>query len=160
MSYDKTLKAGPYKFGFSTTRPSWVEHFPYQNGLLIWKWDTSQNDNNVSQHAGSGLLLPVDAHPKPLKWSDGTLMRTRIQSYDSPSARTGRTPSGCTRRTSPRRSRRFRANRIFDDHKNTYYDETNPTSGVRVTDTNTKIAIVKEPRDGSTITVKVSAATK
>ncbi len=37
VSYDKTLKTGPYNFGFSTTRPSWVEHYPYQNGLLIWK---------------------------------------------------------------------------------------------------------------------------
>jgi immune inhibitor A len=35
VSYDKTLKTGPYNFGFSTTRPDWVEHYPYQNGLLI-----------------------------------------------------------------------------------------------------------------------------
>jgi len=26
----------------------------------------------------------VDSHPQPLHWSDGTLMRPRIQSYDSP----------------------------------------------------------------------------
>ncbi|WP_405955260.1 immune inhibitor A domain-containing protein [Streptomyces phaeochromogenes] len=160
VSYDKTLKVGPYNFGFSTTRPSWVEHFPYQNGLLIWKWDTSQNDNNVSQHAGSGLLLPVDAHPKPLKWSDGTLMRTRIQSYDSPFS-TYRTDALKLHKADvATKIPSLPGNRIFNDHTNTYYDETNPTSGVRVTDTNTKIAIVKEPRDGSTITVKVSAATK
>lgn len=137
-----------------------MEHFPYQNGLLIWKWDTSQNDNNVSQHAGSGLLLPVDAHPKPLKWSDGTLMRTRIQSYDSPFS-TYRTDALKLHKADvATKIPSLPGNRIFNDHTNTYYDETNPTSGVRVTDTNTKIAIVKEPRDGSTITVKVSAATK
>ena len=72
VSYDKTLKVGPYNFGFSTTRPHWVEHFPYQNGLLIWKWDTSQADNNTSAHPGAGLVLPVDAHPAALKWADGT----------------------------------------------------------------------------------------
>ncbi len=52
VSYDKTLKVGPYNFGFSTTRPDWVEHIPYQNGLLIWKWDTSQPDNNTADHPG------------------------------------------------------------------------------------------------------------
>ena len=40
-SYDKYLKTGPYNFGWANTRPDWVEHFPYQNGLLISYWDTS-----------------------------------------------------------------------------------------------------------------------
>ena len=52
MSYDKTLKTGPYNFGWASTKPDWVEHFPYQNGLLIWQWDTSQPDNNVGVHPG------------------------------------------------------------------------------------------------------------
>src|SRR5690606_18679439 len=78
VSYDTTLRTGPYNFGFTgTDRPNWVEHFPYQNGLLIWKWDTSQTDNNTSQHPGTGLILPVDSHPDALRWSDGTLMRNR-----------------------------------------------------------------------------------
>lgn len=160
VSYDKTLKVGPYNFGFSTTRPSWVEHFPYQNGLLIWKWDTSQADNNVSAHPGKGRLLPVDAHPAPLKWSDGTLMRNRIQSYDSPfsSYRTDRLT--LHKADVATKIKSLPGNRIFNDHKNTYYDETNPYAGVKITDTNTKIAIVKEPRSGKTITVKVTAATK
>ncbi|CAM5453485.1 M6 family metalloprotease domain-containing protein OS=Streptomyces tendae OX=1932 GN=GUR47_07820 PE=4 SV=1 [Streptomyces tendae] len=83
VSYDKTLQTGPYNFGF-TERPDWVEHYAYQNGLLIWKWDTSQADNNTSQHPGTGLVLPIDSHPTALKWKDGTLMRNRIQAYDSP----------------------------------------------------------------------------
>ena len=32
----------------SRHRPDWVEHFPYQNGLLVSYWDTSQADNNES----------------------------------------------------------------------------------------------------------------
>ncbi len=52
VSYDRYLKTGPYNFGFPNTRPDWVEHFPYQNGLLIWYWDTSQADNNTSEHPG------------------------------------------------------------------------------------------------------------
>ncbi|MBG0854898.1 immune inhibitor A [Streptomyces spinoverrucosus] len=160
VSYDRTLKVGPYNFGFSTTRPDWVEHYPYQNGLLIWKWDTSQADNNTGDHPGVGLILPVDAHPTPLKWSDGTLMRNRIQSYDSTfsSYRT----DGITLHNAGVATviKSQPGNRIFNDRKYTYYDETTPAAGVRITDTNTKIAIVKEPRDGSTITVKVSAASK
>ncbi|MFF4135296.1 immune inhibitor A domain-containing protein [Streptomyces mirabilis] len=160
VSYDKTLKTGPYNFGFSTTRPSWVEHYPYQNGLLIWKWDTSQKDNNVSAHAGSGLILPVDSHSTALKWSDGTLMRSRIQSYDSPFSlyRTdGLTLHGADVATKiPSKP----GVPVFNDHTSTYYDTTAPTAGVKITDTNTKIRIAKEARDGSTISLEVGPAVK
>ncbi|MGW4976367.1 immune inhibitor A domain-containing protein [Streptomyces mirabilis] len=160
VSYDKTLKTGPYNFGFSKTRPSWVEHYPYQNGLLIWKWDTSQKDNNVSAHAGSGLILPVDSHSTALKWSDGTLMRSRIQSYDSPFSlyRTdGLTLHNADVATKiPSKP----GVPVFNDHTSTYYDTTAPTAGVNITDTNTKIKIVKEARDGSTISLAVGPAVK
>ncbi|MER5908195.1 immune inhibitor A domain-containing protein [Streptomyces mirabilis] len=160
VSYDKTLKTGPYNFGFSKTRPSWVEHYPYQNGLLIWKWDTSQKDNNVSAHAGSGLILPVDSHSTALKWSDGTLMRSRIQSYDSPFSlyRTdGLTLHNADVATKiPSKP----GVPVFNDHTSTYYDTTAPTAGVNITDTNTKIKIVKEARDGSTISLEVGPAVK
>ena len=160
VSYDKTLRMGPYNFGFSTTRPSWAEHFPYQNGLLIWKWDTSQADNNVSRHPGHGRLLPVDAHPKPLKWADGTLMRNRIQAFDSPFSSYRTDGFTLHKADVATRIKSFPGNRIFNDRTNTYYDASNPNAGVKITDTHTKIAIVKQPRDGSTITVKVSPATK
>jgi immune inhibitor A len=159
VSYDKTLKVGPYNFG-SAARPDWVEHYPYQNGLLIWKWDTSKADNNTSEHPGTGLVLPVDAHPQPLKWSDGTLMRSRIQAYDSPFS-TFRTDGITLHKADVAAVVRSQpGNRIFNDHKYTYYDAATPTAGVKVTDTNTKIEILRERRDGSLITVKVSAATK
>ncbi|MEU9284986.1 immune inhibitor A domain-containing protein [Streptomyces sp. NPDC048275] len=159
VSYDKTLKVGPYNFGFST-RPSWVEHFPYQNGLLIWKWDTSQADNNTSVHPGAGLILPVDSHPTALKWSDGTVMRGRIQAYDSPFSlyRTdGLTLHNADVATKIPSSKGVST---FNDHTSTYYDETAPRAGVEITDTNTKIKIVKEALNGSTITLKVGAAVK
>ena len=85
--YDESLQTGPYNFGFLNTLQNWVEHFSYQDGLLVNYWDTSYSDNNVGDHPGGGLILPVDAHPKLLHWeggtADGTLMRPRIQSYDS-----------------------------------------------------------------------------
>ncbi|MEV6172832.1 immune inhibitor A domain-containing protein [Streptomyces sp. NPDC051954] len=160
VSYDKTLKVGPYNFGFSTTRPSWVEHYPYQNGLLVWKWDTSQADNNTSQHKGTGLVLPVDSHPTALKWSDGTLMRNRIQAYDSPFSlyRT----DGITLHNADVATRipSQKGVPVFNDHTSTYYDASNPTAGVKITDTNTKIKIVKEAKNGSTISLEVGPAVK
>ncbi|MGW3033277.1 immune inhibitor A domain-containing protein [Streptomyces sp. NPDC001178] len=160
VSYDRTLKVGPYNFGFSTTRPDWVEHYPYQNGLLIWKWDTSQQDNNTSQHPGVGLVLPVDSHPTALKWSDGKPMRSRIQSYDSPFSlyRT----DGITLHNADVETRipSSKGVPVFDDHASTYYDDSTPFAGVKITDTNTKIKIVREAKDGSTIKVEVGPAVK
>ncbi|MFI2414966.1 immune inhibitor A domain-containing protein [Streptomyces sp. NPDC018947] len=159
VSYDKTLKTGPYNFGFAS-RPDWVEHYPYQNGLLIWKWDTSQADNNTSQHPGTGLVLPIDSHPTALRWSDGTLMRNRMQSYDSTFS-TFRTDGITLHKADvPTRISSSKGVSVFNDHTSDYYDESNPTGGVRVTDTNTKIKITKEARDGSTIELEVGRAVK
>ncbi|MEO8272631.1 MAG: immune inhibitor A domain-containing protein [Chloroflexota bacterium] len=85
-SYDKALELGPYNFTDPTGiggKPNWVEHFPAQDGLLIWYWDSSFADNNVGDHPGGGLLLPVDSHPGILHWSDGSTARPRIQSIDA-----------------------------------------------------------------------------
>jgi immune inhibitor A len=160
VSYDKTLKVGPYNYGFSTTRPDWVEHYPYQNGLLIWKWDTSQADDNTSAHHGEGLILPVDAHPTPLKWSDGTLMRNRVQAFDSTFSWY---PTDAITLHNADVATRIKSRPgvpVFDDGKSTYYDPTTPLAGVKVTDTNTSIKIVGEPLSGSTITVKVGPSAK
>ncbi len=82
IGYDKALQVGPYNFGFPAT-PNLVEHFPYQDGLLISYWDSSYHDNNVGDHPGEGLILPVDSHPQIETWTNGSQMRPRIQSYDS-----------------------------------------------------------------------------
>ncbi|MGW1540522.1 immune inhibitor A domain-containing protein [Streptomyces sp. NPDC002309] len=157
VSYDKTLKVGPYNFGF-TARPDWVEHYAYQNGLLIWKWDTSQADNNTSQHAGTGLVLPVDSHPTALKWADGTLMRNRIQAYDSPFS-LGRTDGMTLHRADVAKYiPGSKGVPLFNDRTGDYYDESNPTGGVKITDTNTKIKILKEAWNGSTIELEVGPA--
>ncbi|MEO5745279.1 MAG: hypothetical protein ABIQ53_11935 [Terracoccus sp.] len=80
--YDASLKTA-YNFGFLNTRPDWVETQRYQNGLLVSYWDESFGDNNVGEHPGGGLILPVDAHPDFSHWPDGTLMRNRILAGDS-----------------------------------------------------------------------------
>ena len=85
--YDDGLRTGPYNFGFLNTLGNWVEHFPYQDGLLVWYYDTSFADNNVGDSCASGrcggLVLPVDAHPELLLRPDGTVWRPRVQSFDA-----------------------------------------------------------------------------
>ncbi|MFF5300707.1 immune inhibitor A domain-containing protein [Streptomyces sp. NPDC013161] len=160
VSYDKVLKVGPYNFGFSTTRPDWVEHYAYQNGLLIWKWDTSQADDNTSEHAGEGLILPIDSHPTQLKWSDGTLMRNRVQAYDSPFG-LDRTDSMTLHNADVATKIKSQPGvPVFDDGRSTYYDTSNPTAGVKITDTNTRIKITRESHDGSTVSLQVGPSAK
>lgn len=160
VSYDKTLEVGPYNFGFSTTRPDWVEHYSYQKGLLVWLWDTSQKDNNTSRHHGSGLILPIDASPAPLKWTNGSTARNRIQAFDSTFSKYRSEDFTLHSADVPLRIRSHAGVPVFDDRKGTYWDAANPTASVKVTDTNTRIKIVKQPRDGSTITVEVGRSTR
>ncbi|WP_432072897.1 immune inhibitor A domain-containing protein [Streptomyces wuyuanensis] len=160
VSYDQTLKVGPYNFGFKAPKDGWVEHYPYQNGLLVWLWDTSQKDNNTSQHPGKGLILPIDANPKALKWADGTLMRNRIQAFDSTFSTFRSDALTLHKADVPTRIAAHKGNSVFDDRKGVYWFEENPTAGVQVPNTNTKISIVKEPKNGQTIKVRVDRSAK
>ncbi|MFD3520528.1 immune inhibitor A domain-containing protein [Streptomyces sp. NPDC058653] len=160
VSYDTTLKSGPYNFGFKAPKADWVEHYAYQNGLMVWLWDTSQKDNNTSVHPGKGLILPVDAHAKPLKWADGTVMRNKIQTFDSSFSTF---PTDLFRLHNADKAQWIlpqAGKPVFDDRKGTYWYAENPTGSVDVPDTNTKISIVSEPLSGSTMTVKVDRSTK
>ncbi|WUC83719.1 immune inhibitor A [Streptomyces sp. NBC_00536] len=161
VSYDSTLKVGPYNFGFTNSdRPQWVEHYAYQDGLLIWLWDTSQKDNNTSVHPGAGLILPIDSKAKPLKWADGTLMRNKIQPFDAPFSWYSTDDITLHNKGVATRIKPSAGNGVFDDHKGKYYYDENPTGSVKVTDTNTKIKIAKESYDGLQMTVEVGPAVK
>ena len=83
LGADDSLRTGPYNFGFLNTKGDWVEKFPYQDGVLVSYWDTSQSDNNVGEHPGQGEILPIDVHQNLVKMDDGTSARTRIQVYDA-----------------------------------------------------------------------------
>lgn len=85
MGYDATLAVGPYYFGYldNPLLAHFVDHFAYQDGMLINYWDTSQTNNQTRRHPGAGLLLPIDAHYQALYRVDGVIWRNRIQTYDS-----------------------------------------------------------------------------
>ncbi|MEU8774084.1 immune inhibitor A domain-containing protein [Streptomyces sp. NPDC048606] len=160
VSYDRTLKVGPYNFGWANSKPGWVEHYPYQDGLLIWLWDRSQKDNNTSQHPGSGLILPIDANAKPMKWSDGTLLRNKIQPYDATFSAYSTDAFTLHKNGESLFLKPKPAQLVFDDHKGKYWYEENPTGSVKVTDTNTKIKIAKETYDGLEMTIEVGPSVK
>jgi immune inhibitor A len=134
MGYDDGLRTGPYNFGFPATAPNWVEHFPYQDGLQVWYYDESFDDNNVGDHCASGrcggLYLPVDAHPKLLLRPDNRqVWRPRIQSYDSTFG-VDKTDKIClhTNSTTVQCYGDLPANKKFDDTQS-YWVAPNPAIG-------------------------------
>ncbi|QNN52448.1 immune inhibitor A domain-containing protein [Nocardioides mesophilus] len=153
LGYDQTLQQGPYNFGWSKTEPNRVEHFPYQDGMLVWYWNDLYADNNTSTHPGGGLVLPVDARGEALAWSDGTVARNRIQAFDATFGleRTDalslhrETEDGMTTLEVPARA----AAPVFDDtHGERYWDEANEQGSVQVPDTGTQIKVVNSNRNG------------
>ncbi|XCM84029.1 immune inhibitor A domain-containing protein [Kitasatospora sp. HUAS MG31] len=141
VSYDTTLKTGPYNFGFSTTKPGWVEHYANQNGILIWLWDSSQSDNNVANHPGQGLAIPVDSHPNTLKWADGTLMRPRVQGYDSTFGFERTDALKLHKADVETKIPSAKGVTVFDDRKS-YWTEENKYSSVKVPNTGTQIEVL------------------
>jgi immune inhibitor A len=153
VKYDRYLRTGPYNFGFTPDRPDLVEHFPYQQGLMISYWDTSQSDNNVSNHQGEGLNLYVDAHPAPLYNLDGEAWRNRIQLYDAPFSL--RKADSFTLHVNGRPSyvRGQKAQPLFDDTRN-YNLQGSPGAGVRLAKAGVKIRVVQQ--DGTSMRIAIS----
>lgn len=85
--YDKTLAQGPYSFDYRDTAPNKVDHFPYQDGLLVWYANGRYADNNTSSHPGGGQALPVDANPTYRVWTEdgdpASYASGRLSTYDS-----------------------------------------------------------------------------
>ncbi len=152
ISFDQYLKTGPYNFGWATTKPDYVEHFPYQDGLLIWYWDTSFSDNNVSVHPGQGEILVIDSHPRAIFRLDGQPWRSRIQLYDAPFGL--QKADSFTLHFNGRASylRGQNAEPLFDDSR-VYFDEDMPTGGVDVPDTNTRIRVLSE--HGTSVRIRI-----
>lgn len=156
--YDDGLRTGPYNFGFlnNPTLGNWVEHFPYQDGLLVWYYDTSFADNNVGDNClggrCGGLFLPVDAHPAlMLRPDNGQVWRARVQSYDSTFG-LDKTDVICLHMNSVEGCYGgLPANKKFDDNQN-YWVAPDASIG------NNGWFSVPVPHTGTTITVKSISA--
>jgi immune inhibitor A len=158
--YDQVLKTGPYQFGYlnNPALGNFVDHFPYQDGLLINYWDTSQKNNNTRQHPGQGLILPIDAHYASLTRVDGVTWRNRVQSYDSTftlDATDGIPNIHVNSVLSPVPS--LPAVSVFDD-RTLYWDPANPQGSVKNPNTNTQIRITGFSAQDSFMQVEVRPA--
>jgi immune inhibitor A len=153
VSYDRYLRTGPYNFGFLNTRPDWVEHFPYQDGLLIWYWDTSFTNNDVGLHPGQGEILPIDAHPRPIYNLQGQPWRGRIALYDATFTPQKADSFTLHNNSQPSYVRGQAGQRVFDDSRQYWYAET-PLTGVKVPNTGTRIEVLSH--DGTSMRIRIS----
>ena len=141
VSYDRYLQSGPYLPGVPA-RPDFVEHFPYQDGLLVSYWDTSMPDNDESAHPGQGLILPIDAHPTPIYRLDGNIWRGRVQTYDAPFS-LERADSFTLHIEGTGRASYIRgkaAEPVFDDRR-AYWTPEQPFVGVKVPNAGVRIRV-------------------
>ena len=152
-SFDKYLKSGPYRFGFLDTLPNKVEHFPFQNGLLVSYWDTSQDDNNTGTHPGQGLILPIDAHPKPIAKLDGTYWSSTYGTYDSPFGLEKADSFTLHTNGEPDYIRGQAAAQLFHDD-GSYWSAAQPNASVKVPNTGTNIRVLTQ--DGTGMKIRVT----
>lgn len=127
-----------------------------RQGVLIWLWDTAYSDNTTKAHPGGGLLLPVDARPQALRHADGTLLNARAQTFDAPFS-LGRSDRIVLHKAGAPTVIPARPGvAVFDDRHGAYWNTELPQIGVKVPDTGTRIAVVKEASGGAVTTVQVS----
>ena len=151
-----------YNFGFKGRKSNFVEFFHNQKGALISYWDTSQLDNNVGDHPGSGEILPVDANPKFIHTPDGEIARPRINSWNS---------TFSLKRSKPQylhfQGQRYKlpgngGTSVFDDTLNWWYDSDEHGShasdhyqpgwyGVDVPKTGTTVSVKKMMKNGTMV---------
>ena len=133
---------------------NWVEGFPYQNGLLISYWDTSQSNNNTATHPGRGLILPIDAHPAVMYRADGGVWRNRVQTYDSTFGLQSTDALTLHWLSQPSYHPSLPAVPVFDDN-NQYWNAENPWGGVINPNTGTQIRVKSNSARGTFMQVEV-----
>jgi immune inhibitor A len=156
--YDTGLRTGPYNFGFLNVRPDWVEHYPYQDGLLIHYWDTSQTDNDTFLHPGEGLILPIDAHPVPMIRADAPVPWSgRVQSHDATFGLQPTEPLTLHRNSVPSSYPSLPAAPVFNDLLDYWFPQA-PYASVKVPKTGTTISVVNVNTQGNFMEVQVRPA--
>lgn len=163
--YDDTLRTGPVMYPFYPENPRWVEHFPYQDGLLVWYYDTSFANNNVADHCAAGrcggMVLPVDAHPNLMIHPSGVVWVARLQSYDSTFGLESTDPLCLHWYAAEQCYGSLPANPLFDDTQR-YWFPPDPAinhrgyASVEVPHTGTTIRVVSVSAQGDFMQVKVA----
>ncbi len=167
IGFDANLKPGPYSFNRAVSKPDWVQHYPYQNGLLITYWNEKQDNNNTSSHPGAGLILPVDARPGVIAYEDGSLANGRAHSFDSTFGLEKTQPITLSKEVKVGNNVQVliadvpvsKAIRSFDDSDpNAYWNPANPSKSVKVAGYGVKITVTEQSSNGRQMTVVVRPA--
>ncbi|GAA4693127.1 immune inhibitor A [Phytohabitans rumicis] len=153
VSYDKYLQTGPYFFGYANTKPDWVDHYAYQQGLLVSYWDTYYADNDTFDHPGEGRNLIVDAHPRPFYRIDGLPWRARVQVYDAPFGLKKADSFTLHVNGQPSYIRGQNAQPVFDDTQKYWYEEL-PNHGVKLPAVGVKIRVLSV--NGTSVKIAIS----
>ncbi|MGS2613756.1 immune inhibitor A domain-containing protein [Micromonospora sp. LZ34] len=157
VGYDDTLRTGGYNYGFTNTRPNWVERFSNHPGMLVWYVNYAYGDNNTSEHPGFGLNLPVDVRPGQIKVGQGGITNRR-NGYDATFSKFGKPAQTFHVNGVPVTVPALDPNPVFSDSgPNKYWTASNPWNSVKVAGSGTRIEIVQQstnPTDD--MVVKVS----
>ncbi len=167
VGYDQTLSEGPYNFSRAITRPDWVEFFQFRPGMLVWYVDMAYANNNTSASPGHGAVLPVDARPAPMMWSDGTKPTNRRQPFDAAFGLQN-VPKTCLHKEIKQPGKKgtkvvtleacapaSQAMPTFDDSDpNRYWDARNPLGSTKVAGAGVKATVLKD--QGGFLTVHVT----
>ncbi|NUO33982.1 MAG: M6 family metalloprotease domain-containing protein [Dermatophilaceae bacterium] len=154
--YDATLKTGPYNFGWASTKPDWVERFPYQNGMLVWFANGEYTNNNTSAHPGGGEVLPVDARPAPVMLDGNVRLGNRRQPFDATFGQERTDAVTFHRNGVPTTVPSQPAIPTFDDSDpNRYWTAKNPWASTKVAGSGTTMTVAKTEDGGNELQVKV-----
>jgi immune inhibitor A len=145
--YDKTLETGPYNFGWTSTRPDFVERFKNHQGLLVWYVNYAYGDNDTIAHPGFGLNLPVDVRPGPITVPGVGNITNRRSSYDATFSRFTKPAQTFHLNGVPTTVPKLNPVTVFNDSQpDRYWSPQNPLNSVKVAGTGTKIELLLENR--------------
>ncbi|MFI7519023.1 immune inhibitor A domain-containing protein [Micromonospora globbae] len=145
FGYDDTLRTGGYNYGFTNTRPNWVERFANQPGMLVWYVNYAYGDNNTSEHPGYGLNLPVDVRPGPIVVPGQGTITNRRSTFDATFSRKQKPAQTFHLNGVGVTVPKLKANPVFDDSVvDRYWSPQNEQNSVKVAGTGTRIEIVQQ----------------
>ncbi|MGQ5264374.1 immune inhibitor A domain-containing protein, partial [Micromonospora sp. ZYX-F-536] len=145
VGYDDTLRTGGYNYGFTNTRPNWVERFANQPGMLVWYVNYAYGDNNTSEHPGFGLNLPVDVRPGAITVKGQGTITNRRNGFDGTFSRFAKPAQTFHLNGVAATLPTLKANPVFDDSAvNRYWTPGNEQNSVKVAGSGTRIEIVKQ----------------
>ena len=131
-----------------------MDHYAYQEGLLISYWDTSYSDNDTGIHPGHGEILPIDAHPRPIFNLQGQAWRGRIGMYDATFGLQKADSFTLHVNGQPSYVRGQPAQPVFDDRRS-YWDPRTPTTSVIVPNAGVRMRVLRQA--GTSMTVQITS---